>query len=214
MITNPSTLGLFEEHIAEIAEVVHAAGGLVYMDGANFNALLGKVRPGDVGVDVMHFNLHKTFTTPHGGGGPGSGPGRRVGAALEPFLPTPTVEKRRATRYALDYDRPKSIGRLRSFYGNFGMFVRAYTYIREMGGAGLTQATEMAVLNANYLRARLKDVYPLRLRQAVDARGGVLRQAAQEGDRRPDARRRQAADRLRLPPADDLLPAGRCPARS
>ena len=159
MITNPSTLGLFEEHIAEITSAVHAAGGLVYMDGANLNALLGKVRPGDTGIDVMHFNLHKTFTTPHGGGGPGCGPVGVV-AALAPFLPSPTVEKV-ASGYTLDFQRPQSIGRLRSFVGNFGMMVRAYTYIREMGGAGLTEATEMAVLNANYLRARLKDVYPL-----------------------------------------------------
>jgi glycine dehydrogenase subunit 2 len=159
MITNPSTLGLFEEHLGEIADVVHAAGGLVYMDGANLNALLGKVRPGEAGVDVMHINLHKTFTTPHGGGGPGSGV---VGVVdkLVPFLPSPTVEKS-GEKYTLDYARPQSIGRMRSFYGNFGMFVRAYTYIREMGGPGLTQATEMAVLNANYVRARLADVYPL-----------------------------------------------------
>jgi glycine dehydrogenase subunit 2 len=159
MITNPSTLGLFEERLAEIAEVVHKAGGLVYMDGANLNALLGKVRPGASGVDVMHINLHKTFTTPHGGGGPGSGPVGVV-AALEPFLPTPTVEKQ-GDRFALSFDRPKSVGRLRSFFGNFGMHVRAYTYIREMGGEGLTRATELAVLNANYLRARLKGAFPL-----------------------------------------------------
>ena len=159
MVTNPSTLGLFEEQLGEIADVVHAAGGLVYMDGANFNALLGKVRPGEAGVDVMHINLHKTFTTPHGGGGPGSGV-VGVGKLLEPFLPTPTVEKA-GDGYRLDYNRPGSIGRLRSFFGNFGMFVRAYTYIREMGGPGLTQATEMAVLNANYVRAKLKDQYSL-----------------------------------------------------
>jgi glycine dehydrogenase subunit 2 len=162
MITNPSTLGLFEEHLGEIADVVHEAGGLVYMDGANFNALLGKVRPGEAGVDVMHINLHKTFTTPHGGGGPGSGV-VGVGARLEPFLPTPTVEKAPGPgdKYRLEYHRPKSIGRMRSWFGNFGMFVRAYTYIREMGGPGLTQATEMAVLNANYVRARLAEVYSL-----------------------------------------------------
>jgi glycine dehydrogenase subunit 2 len=160
MITNPSTLGVFEEHLGEIADLVHEAGGLVYMDGANFNALLGKVRPGEAGVDVMHINLHKTFTTPHGGGGPGSGV-VGVGAALEPFLPSPTVERDEGGGYRLDFDRPQSIGRLRSFYGNFGMFVRAYAYIREMGGAGLTKVTEMAVLNANYLRARLVEHYPL-----------------------------------------------------
>jgi glycine dehydrogenase subunit 2 len=157
MITNPSTLGLFEENIAEIAAIVHAAGGYVYMDGANLNALLGKFRPGDAGVDVMHINLHKTFTTPHGGGGPGSGP-VAVTAALEPFLPTPTVE-RSGDGFRLEFHRPKSVGRLRSFYGNWGMHVRAYTYIREMGGEGLTRATEMAVLGANYLRARLGDHY-------------------------------------------------------
>ena len=162
MITNPSTLGLFEEHLGEIADLVHEAGGLVYMDGANFNALLGKVRPGASGVDVMHINLHKTFTTPHGGGGPGSGV-VGVGERLVPFLPTPIVEPMAdgGEGYRLDYDRPQTIGRMRSFFGNFGMFVRAYTYMRELGGAGLTKATEMAVLNANYVRALLSDVYSL-----------------------------------------------------
>ncbi|MBI4509043.1 MAG: aminomethyl-transferring glycine dehydrogenase subunit GcvPB [Deltaproteobacteria bacterium] len=159
MITNPSTLGVFEEKIAEIADVIHSAGGYVYMDGANLNALLGKFRPGDAGVDVMHINLHKTFTTPHGGGGPGAGP-VAVTQALEPFLPTPTVEKV-GDRYRFDFSRPKSIGRLRSFYGNWGMLVRAYAYIREMGAEGLARAAELAVLNANYLRARLADTYPL-----------------------------------------------------
>src|SRR5439155_1090855 len=124
MITNPSTLGLFEERIDAIAEVVHAAGGLVYMDGANLNALLGKFRPGDHGVDCLHINLHKTFTTPHGGGGPGAGPVAVV-KLLEPFLPVPTVE-RSATGYRLDFDRPTSIGKVRAFFGNFGMFVRAH----------------------------------------------------------------------------------------
>jgi len=162
MITNPSTLGLFEEQLGEIADVVHEAGGLVYMDGANLNALLGKVRPGEAGVDVMHINLHKTFTTPHGGGGPGSGVVGVV-SKLEPYLPTPTVEKAagESGKYRFEYNRPKSIGRLRSFFGNFGMFVRAYTYIRELGGPGLTCATEMAVLNANYIRAKLEDTYSL-----------------------------------------------------
>ncbi len=159
MITNPSTLGLFEPKIAEICDVVHKAGGLVYMDGANLNALLGKFRPADAGVDVMHINLHKTFTTPHGGGGPGAGP-VAVDAAMEPFLPAPMVAEA-GGKYRFDFDRPKSIGRVRATFGNFGMLVRAYTYIREMGGPGLAQATEMAVLNANYLRARLKDVFPL-----------------------------------------------------
>ncbi len=157
MITNPNTLGLFEERIAEIAELVHGAGGLVYMDGANLNALLGRFRPGDAGVDVMHFNLHKTFATPHGGGGPGSGP-VGVGEKLVPFLPIPTVEKRADGSYALDQERPKSIGRLRAFLGNYGVMLRAYAYIRELGGEGLKQATEMAVLNANYLRASLREL--------------------------------------------------------
>jgi glycine dehydrogenase subunit 2 len=159
MITNPSTLGCFEENIADIADLIHRAGGFVYMDGANLNALLGKFRPGDAGVDAMHINLHKTFSTPHGGGGPAAGP---VAAcpALEPLLPIPLVEKA-GDRYRLDDTRPKSIGRVKAFLGNWSILVRAYVYIRELGAAGLTQATEMAVLNANYVRARLADVYPL-----------------------------------------------------
>jgi len=157
MVTNPNTLGLFEQHIAEIAELVHRAGGLVYMDGANLNALMGHFRPGDVGVDVMHFNLHKTFATPHGGGGPGAGP-VGVSQALVPFLPIPTVEKRADGSYTLDEARPKSIGRVRSFHGNFGVLLRAYAYIRELGGAGLKAATDAAVLNANYLRAQVREL--------------------------------------------------------
>ncbi len=155
MVTNPNTLGLFETNIMEIAKVVHDAGGLVYGDGANLNALMGRVRPGDVGIDVMQFNLHKTFTTPHGGGGPGCGP-VAFKKALDPFQPAPVVVRNDATgAYFVDRDRPKSVGRLRSFYGNFGMMVRAYAYIREMGREGLRQATDMAVLNANYIRARI-----------------------------------------------------------
>ncbi|HJZ85361.1 MAG TPA: aminomethyl-transferring glycine dehydrogenase subunit GcvPB [Polyangia bacterium] len=159
MITNPSTLGLFEEKIDEIAAVVHAAGGLVYMDGANLNALLGRFRPGDHGVDCLHINLHKTFTTPHGGGGPGAGP-VAVGKVLEPFLPVPLIE-RTQSGYRLDSDRPHTIGRVRAFLGNFGMHVRAYTYLRDMGAAGLARASELAVLNANYIRAQLTPVYGL-----------------------------------------------------
>ena len=158
MATNPNTVGLFESHIAEIAELVHSKGGLVYGDGANLNALMGKARPGDLGIDVMQFNLHKTFTTPHGGGGPGCGP---VGykALLDAFAPVPVVEQREG-RFVLDYgSRPNSVGRLRSFQGNFGMMVRAYAYLREMGAEGLRQATELAVLNANYLRVRLGDLW-------------------------------------------------------
>lgn len=156
MITNPNTLGLFESNIIEISKIVHDAGGLVYGDGANLNALMGRVRPGDLGIDVMQFNLHKTFTTPHGGGGPGSGP-VAFKQILEPYQPTPVVVQDEYNGgFRLDYHRPKSVGRVRSFYGNFGMMVRAYAYVREMGRDGLRQATDMAVLNANYLRARLE----------------------------------------------------------
>ncbi len=159
MVTNPNTLGLFESEIREICEIVHAQGGLVYCDGANLNALLGIARPGDMGIDVMHFNLHKTFSTPHGGGGPGSGP---VGVTreLSPFLPVPVVARTGET-YRLDYDRPQSIGRVRAFFGNFGIMVRAWAYIRTLGAEGLRQASEMAVLNANYVRARLEGSYHL-----------------------------------------------------
>jgi glycine dehydrogenase subunit 2 len=159
MITNPNTLGLFEEHIAEIAEIVHAKGGQVYGDGANLNAVMGITRPGDWGVDVIQINLHKTFSQPHGGGGPGAGP-VAVRRHLAPFLPVPTVEKR-GDAYALDVDRPQSIGKVRSFAASFGVMVRAYTYIRSLGAAGLTQAAETAVLNANYLMHQLKGVYHL-----------------------------------------------------
>jgi len=158
MVTNPNTVGLFETHMHAIAELIHSKGGLVYGDGANLNALMGKARPGDLGIDVIQLNLHKTFTTPHGGGGPGCGP---VGykALLDPYAPVPVVE-RRDGRFVLDHDgRPASIGRLRSFQGNFGMIVRAYAYLREMGAEGLRRATELAVLNANYLRARLGETW-------------------------------------------------------
>lgn len=160
MITNPNTIGIYEKELCEIIKVVHARGGLVYMDGANMNALMGKVRPGDIGVDVMHLNLHKTFSTPHGGGGPGSGP-VLVSEQLAPFLPTPIVSKDESNKYYLNYDLPNSIGRLKSFYGNFLVNVRAYTYIKEMGGKGLEDVTETAVLNANYIKASLKDIFDL-----------------------------------------------------
>ena len=160
MLTNPNTLGIFETQIREIADRVHAKGGLVYMDGANMNALVGVARPADFGVDVMHLNLHKTFSTPHGGGGPGSGP-VAVKKFLEPYLPTPTVEQTSEGAYRLNYNRPKSIGRVRAFYGNFGMAVRALAYILANGPAGLRQTTEDAVLNANYVLSQLKDVYDL-----------------------------------------------------
>lgn len=159
MLTNPNTLGLFEEQILEMADIVHGAGGKLYYDGANLNAVLSKARPGDMGFDVVHLNLHKTFTGPHGGGGPGSGP-VGVKADLIPFLPKPIITKRR-DEYILDYDRPQSIGRVKPFYGNFGINVRAYTYIRSMGPDGLKAVTEYAVLNANYMMRRLAEYYDL-----------------------------------------------------
>jgi glycine dehydrogenase subunit 2 len=158
MLTNPNTLGLFEEHVVEVAEIVHGVGGLMYLDGANFNAVLGVTRPGDQGFDVMHMNVHKTFSTPHGGGGPGAGP-VAVKRVLEPYLPAPTVE-RAGEGYVLDYDRPKAIGRVRAFNGNFGIFVRAYAYLRAYGPL-LRQVSEAAVLNANYLLAKLRPSFDL-----------------------------------------------------
>ncbi len=160
MLTNPSTIGVFESDIARIAEILHRKGALLYMDGANMNALVGKARPGDFGVDVMHLNLHKTFSTPHGGGGPGSGP-VACKKILEPFLPTPVVVTRPDGSLGLSYDRPQTVGRVRMFYGNFGMFVRALAYILANGPDGLRQTTEDAVLNANYIRARLEGTFDL-----------------------------------------------------
>ena len=160
MLTNPNTLGVFEQEIDKIAELLHAKGALLYMDGANMNALVGKVRPGDFGADVMHLNLHKTFSTPHGGGGPGSGP-VACKKILEPFLPTPVVITKPDGTLGFDYDRPHSIGRVRMFYGNFGMFVRALAYIMANGPEGLRQTTEDAVLNANYVRQHLHGLYEL-----------------------------------------------------
>jgi glycine dehydrogenase subunit 2 len=157
MLTNPNTLGLFEKNIKEICEIVHEAGGLVYMDGANMNALVGVARPGDMGVDVIHLNLHKTFSTPHGGGGPGCGPCCCT-KELEPFLPVPRVVKD-GEQFRLDYDRPRSIGRVKAFYGNFGMMVRALAYIQTHGHDGLREATEAAVLNARYVAHGLTAAY-------------------------------------------------------
>jgi glycine dehydrogenase subunit 2 len=160
MLTNPNTLGVFEQEIHKIADVLHAKGALLYMDGANMNALVGKVRPGDFGADVMHLNLHKTFSTPHGGGGPGSGP-VACKKILEPFLPTPIVVTKPDGTFGFEYNRPKSVGRVRMFYGNFGMHVRALAYIMANGPDGLRQTTEDAVLNANYIRKKLEGVYDL-----------------------------------------------------
>jgi len=160
MLTNPNTLGIFEQEIHKIADIMHAKGGLLYMDGANMNALVGKVRPGDFGVDVMHLNLHKTFSTPHGGGGPGSGP-VAVKQMLEPYLPKPVVITKADGTLGFEYDRPHSVGRVRAFYGNFGMFVRALAYIMANGPDGLRQTTEDAVLNANYIRKGIEGAYDL-----------------------------------------------------
>lgn len=159
MLTNPNTLGLFEKDIVQIARLVHEAGGLLYYDGANANAILGKCRPGDMGFDIVHFNLHKTFSTPHGGGGPGAGP---VGVTKElaPYLPVPRIEKE-GKRYVLNWDYPLSIGRVKAFYGNFGILVRAYTYIRTMGPEGLRRVSESAVLHANYVKQQLEPYFEL-----------------------------------------------------
>ena len=163
MLTNPNTLGLFEEEIEKIADIVHEAGGLLYYDGANMNAILGITRPGDMGFDIVHLNLHKTFGTPHGGGGPGSGP-IGVASKLVPFLPFPLVELKDG-KYYFDYDRPLSIGRIKSFYGNFQVVVKAYAYILSMGHDGLKRAAETAVLNANYVMEKLKKYYTLPYRR-------------------------------------------------
>ncbi|MGQ9664966.1 MAG: aminomethyl-transferring glycine dehydrogenase subunit GcvPB [bacterium] len=159
MLTNPNTLGLFERNIKVISEIVHNKGGLLYLDGANLNALLGLVRPGDLGFDAVHFNLHKTFSTPHGGGGPGSGP-VAVSKKLEQFLPVPVIRKKDSTYY-LDYNLPDSIGKIQSFYGNFLIMVRAYTFLRIIGNEGLNAISRAAILNANYIIQSLKDYYHL-----------------------------------------------------
>jgi glycine dehydrogenase subunit 2 len=156
MLTNPNTLGVFDTNIEEIARLVHHAGATLYYDGANLNAVMGRARPGDMGFDIVHYNLHKTFTQPHGGGGPGAGP-IAVSDRIEPFLPRPQVVRHSDGAYDLDFDRPQSIGRLRGFQGNYGVFVRSYAYILSLGGDGLQEASETAVLNANYLLARLKE---------------------------------------------------------
>ena len=207
MITNPNTLGLFEPQIERIAKMVHDAGGLVYLDGANMNAILGITRPGDFGVDLMHFNPHKTFSGPHGGGGPGAGP-IAVAERLAPFLPVPVVVKD-GRGYHLDYNRPKSIGRVRSFFGNVGVLVRMYCYIRSHGPDGLRRIAEDAVLNANYLLSRVKDILPVPhgdrcmhefVASAADAEG----QARRLGDGHC-----QAAVGLRFSRPHGLLPADR-----
>ena len=165
MLTNPNTLGIFEQEIHKIADILHQKGGLLYMDGANMNALVGKTRPGDFGVDVMHLNLHKTFSTPHGGGGPGCGP-VACKKFLDPFLPQPVIVEKADGTLGFDYNRPQSVGRVRMFYGNFGMHVRALAYIMANGPDGLRQTTEDAVLNANYIRKKLESEYELPYKSA------------------------------------------------
>ncbi|HMK93723.1 MAG TPA: aminomethyl-transferring glycine dehydrogenase subunit GcvPB [Thermoleophilia bacterium] len=185
MLTNPNTLGLFEEDIVEVARLVHEAGGLLYYDGANSNAVLGHSRPGDMGFDIVHFNTHKTFSTPHGGGGPGAGP-IVVRDILEPYLPVPVLRREDSGMptpehagassgvaadgrpcFTLDYERPKSIGKMRSFYGNFGVLVRAYTYIRALGAEGLREVSDAAVLNATYVMAGIRDLFDVPYRRPV-----------------------------------------------
>ena len=211
MITNPSTLGLFEARIGELLDAVHEAGALAYMDGANLNAILGRFKPGEAGFDVMHFNVHKTFSTPHGGGGPGAGP-VGVGEALLPYLPEPrvlraddgTLPARAGRRATL----PRS-GACAASSATPGVLVRAYAYIRAHGGSGLREVSDDAVLAANYLKSRLAGHLRPSARPRLQARVRGVRGDDQEADRGPDARHRQAADRLRLPPADDLLPVDR-----
>ena len=159
MLTNPNTLGIFEKDICQIQQIIHDAGGLLYYDGANMNAVLGYARPGDMEFDVIHYNLHKTFSTPHGGGGPGSGP-VAVKSKLAPFLPAPVLKKEEE-KYCWDFDRPDSLGKVHAFYGNYGVMLRAYSYIRTAGAEGLKEITENAVLNANYMKEKLKDTYEL-----------------------------------------------------
>jgi glycine dehydrogenase subunit 2 len=160
MLTVPNTLGIFEEDILEVAEIIHKVGGFFYFDGANLNSIVGRARPGDFGADIVHFNLHKTFSTPHGGGGPGAG-AVAVTKRLAPYLPVPMIVQTKDGRYVFDYDRPKSVGKMLTFYGNFGVLVRAYTYIRMLGDEGLQAVSGGAVLAANYLQERLKGAYKL-----------------------------------------------------
>ena len=216
MLTNPNTLGLFDENIEEIASIVHEAGGTLYYDGANLNAIMGRSRPGDMGFDIVHVNLHKSFSQPHGGGGPGAGP-IACSDRIEPFLPRPQVVRSEPQNggepsFDLDFDRPKSIGRLRGFQGNFGVFVRSYAYILSLGGDGLQEASETAVLNANYLLAKLSEgragKYTPVAFENRPMHEFVLASSPEEA-RRACARHRQASARFRHVRADGLLPADR-----
>ena len=203
MLTNPNTLGLFDENIQEISQVVHDAGGLLYYDGANANAILGISRPGDMGFDIVHFNLHKTFSTPHGGAGR-----ERVRwpstEELARFLPVPTVERRADGTFYLDRDRPEAVGRIRSFYGNFGVLVRAYAYIRAHGPEGLRRVSEYAVLHANYLMRRLAPYFDLPYDRHCKHEFVLSGRRQKEAGRAHGGHRQEAA-RLRHPRADGLL---------
>jgi glycine dehydrogenase subunit 2 len=207
MITNPNTLGIFESDIATIAEIVHSHGALLYMDGANLNAMLGITRPGDFGVDVLHINLHKTFTTPHGGGGPGAGP-VAVKKILEPYLPYPVLVRAPDGMLSYNSDRPQSIGKIKAYTGHFGMHVRALCYILANGPEGLKETTEVAVLNANYIRYKLQGVYSLPYNSPTLHEVVFLRQESGQA-RRERLGYRKAPHRLRLSPADNVFPADR-----
>jgi glycine dehydrogenase subunit 2 len=206
MLTNPNTLGLFETDIVRITEIVHAAGGLVYYDGANLNAILGRCRPGDMGFDIVHINTHKTFATPHGGGGPGAGP---VGVVdrLVPFLPSPTVE-RAGDGFVLDHDRPRSIGRMHGFHGNVGVLVRAYAYVFAHGGDGLKAVSERAALNANYLLSLIAEAYPPAYPGRPMHEFVATRSGAEGPLRRPSDGRGEADHRPGLPSLHGVLPVG------
>ena len=207
MLTNPSTLGLFDENIEEIRDIFHAAGALMYYDGANLNAVCGISRPGDMGFDIVHINLHKTFSQPHGGGGPGGGP-IAVRERLEPYLPVPRRRARRRRASGSTTTGRSRSARCAAFTGPFGVFVRSYAFIRAWGPA-LREMSEVAVLNANYLLARLRDAYDLPYDRLCMHEFVLSRADAEARARRLRARRREAADGLRLPPADGLLPARR-----
>ena len=213
MLTNPNTLGLFDRNIEEIARIVHDAGATLYYDGANLNAVMGIARPGDMGFDIVHFNLHKTFTQPHGGGGPGAGP-IACSDRIEPFLPIPQVVRARTAASTSTTTGRKSIGKLRGFQGNFGVFVRSYAYICSLGGDGLKDVSEVAVLNANYLKALLAEpgiaeYLPIAFDRTC-MHEFVVSGRGREGEaRHQDARHREADARPRRAPADRVLPAAR-----
>ena len=204
MITNPNTLGLFDGQMEQIADAVHAHGGLIYLDGANMNAILGRARPGDFGADMMHYNPHKTFSGPHGGGGPGAGP-ICVSEALAPYLPAPALVRDGDT-YRLDYDRPASIGRVRSFFGNVGVLLRAYAYIRTHGPEGMRRVAEDAVLNANYLLSKVRHILPVPHGAPCMHEFVASARTAEERKRHHGDGPSQTPAGLRLPCAHRLLP--------